>query len=369
MLQKHFKGIEDKRQEGKVKHNLLEAIVMTICAVIAGCEGWEDIGDYCKVKEEWFRNSLGMKLVNGVPSHDTIQRIWAMLEPKEFEIRFCAWVKAVCKKTEGEIISIDGKTLRRSGGAEQQPIHMVSAWANEQQMVLGQLAVEEKSNEITAVPQLLDMLDVSGCIVTADAMSCQKEIVKKISEKKADYVLSLKENQPTFYREVKEYFTAALESPQQYPDVTSFKTIDSGHGRLEQRTYYLSTEINWYEDKAQWRGLHAIGMVRSKVEHNGHISTDIRYFITSLDDIATFSKAVRKHWGIENSLHWCLDMTFHEDYSRIRKDHSAENMAVVRHIALNILKNFPAKMSLARKRRRCSYDDAFFAAVLLSVHA
>lgn len=369
MLREYLKGIEDKRQEGKVKHNLLEIIVMTICAVIAGCEIWEDIRDYCTVKEEWFRNSLGMKLENGIPSHDTIQRVWSMIDPEEFEKSFCAWVEAVCKKTEGEIVSIDGKTLRRSGGGEQKPIHMVSAWASEQQMVLGQLAVEEKSNEITAVPQLLDMLDVSGCIVTADAMSCQKEIVKKIWEKKADYVLSLKGNQPTLYHEVEEYFMAALESLRQYPEVTYYKTMDSGHGRVEQRTYYLSTEVDWYEDKAQWQGLHAIGMVRSKVECNGHISTDIRYFITSLDDVTTFSNAVRKHWGIENSLHWCLDMTFHEDYSRIRKDHSAENMAVVRHIAVNILKNFPVNMSLARKRRRCAYDDSFFAAVLGSVHA
>lgn len=369
MLQEYFKGIEDKRQAGKVKHDLLEIIVMTICAVIAGCEIWEDIRDYCTVKKEWFRQSLGMKLENGIPSHDTIQRVWSMIDPKEMEKCFCGWVKAVCKKTEGEVVSIDGKTLRRSGGGSQNPIHMVSAWANEQQMVLGQLAVEEKSNEITAVPQLLDILDVSGCIVTADAMSCQKETVKKISEKKADYVLSLKENQPTLYHEVEEYFTAALENPRQYPEVTSIKTADSGHGRVEQRTYYLSTEVDWYEDKAQWRDLHAIGMVRSKAECNGHISTDIRYFITSLCNIETFSNAVRKHWGIENSLHWCLDMTFHEDYSRMRKDHSAENMAVVRHIAINILKNFPSKMSLARKRRRCAYDDSFFAAVLCSVHA
>ena len=182
MMQKYFEGITDKRQPWKVKHNLLEIIVMTICAVIAGCEVWEDICDYCQVKEAWFREALGMKLENGIPSHDTIQRIWSMIEPEEFERCFCAWVEAVCQKKDGEIVSIDGKTLRRSGGNDSKPIHMVSAWANEHQLVLGQLAVEEKSNEITAVPQLLDMLDVAGCVVTADAMSCQKEIVKKISE-------------------------------------------------------------------------------------------------------------------------------------------------------------------------------------------
>lgn len=369
MIKEYFNGITDKRQPGKVKHNLLEIVVMTICAVIAGCEVWEDIYDYCRVKESWFRNSLGMKLENGIPSHDTIQRVWSMIEPTEFEKCFCAWIEAVCQKTKGEIVSIDGKTLRRSGGNEQKPIHMVSAWASEQQLVLGQVAVEEKSNEITAVPQLLEMIDVSGCIITADAMSCQKGIVKKISEKQADYVVSLKENQPLLHKEVEEYFAGAVKEASLYPHIESSRTVDSGHGRIESRTYYFSTEIEWYEDRGQWRNLHSVGMVCTKVESNGQTSTDRRYYISSLPDIESFAKAVRNHWGIENSLHWCLDMTFHEDYSRIRKDHSAENMAVVRHIALNILKSFPAKISLARKRRRCSYDDAFFADVLRSVHA
>lgn len=369
MLPEYFTKITDPRQQVKVKHNLLEILVMTICAVISGCEVWEDIFDYCCVKEEWFRNSLGMKLEHGIPSHDTIQRVWAMIEPAEFEKCFCAWVAAVCRKTAGEIVSIDGKTLRRSGGTNQKPIHMVSAWANEQQMVLGQLATEEKSNEITAVPQLLDILDIKGCIVTADAMSCQKEIAKKVVEKQAGYVLSLKENQPTLYHEVQAYFSEAEKKPQEYPEVQRIRTLDSGHGRIENRTYYLSTEIGGYQDAAQWAGLHAIGMVRSKTERNGQFYEDTRYFITSESDLSVFANAVRKHWGIENSLHWCLDMTFHEDYSRIRKDHSAENMAVVRHIALNILKNYPANISLARKRRRCAYDDAFLADVLRSVHA
>ncbi len=369
MMQEYFSEITDPRQQVKVKHNLLEIVVMTICAVIAGCEVWEDIYDYCRVKEGWFRNSLGMKLEHGIPSHDTIQRVWSMIEPREFEKCFCAWVAQVCRNTKGEIVSIDGKTLRRSAGGDQKPIHMVSAWANQQQMVLGEVAVKEKSNEITAVPQLLDILDISGCIVTADAMSCQKEIVKKVVEKDSDYVLSLKENQPTLCHEVQEYFSAAENAPKQYPEIKQMKTCDCGHGRIESRTYYLSTEIDWYQDMAQWVGLRAFGMVRSRTERNGQICEDTRYFITSLSDLPNFANAVRKHWGIENSLHWCLDMTFHEDYSRIRKDHSAENMAVVRHIALNILKSYPVNLSLARKRRRCAYDDAFFADVLRSVHA
>ena len=353
-MHEYFKELTDPRQAGKIKHNLLEIIVMTICATIAGCDVWEDIADYCRVKEAWFRDALHMHLENGVPSHDTMQRVWGMLEPKEFERCFCAWVDAVCQKTEGEIISIDGKTIRRSGGRDQKPIHMVSAWANQLQMVLGQLATDEKSNEI---------------IITADAMSCQKTITEKIAEKEADYVLALKDNHPVFHDEVRTYFEAALKEPRNYPAVKSLKTTDSGHGRVETRTYYLTNEIDWYEDKTNWTNLRAFGMVCSRVEKQGVVTEDVRHFITSLDEIARFSRAVRKHWGIENSLHWCLDMTFREDYSRIRKDHSAENMAVVRHMALNILKNHPAKISLARKRRRCAYDDDFFAEVMYSVHA
>ena len=369
MLREHFGGLTDNRQAGKVKHNLLEIIVMTICAVIAGCDVWEDIADYCRVKETWFRESLHMTLENGIPSHDTIQRVWGMIVPEEFERCFCTWVEAVCKKTKGEIVSIDGKTVRRSGGKDTKPIHMVSAWANGQQMVLGQLATDEKSNEITAVPSLLEMLDVSGCIITADAMSCQKEIVKKIAEKGADYVLSLKDNQPTMRREVEEYFEAARQESRDYPGIQAVKTTDCGHGRMETRTYYLTTEVGWFEGRADWSNLQSFGMVHSKVEQQGKVTEDIRYYISSLANVSAFAEAARKHWGIENSLHWCLDMTFREDYSRIRKDHSAENMAVVRHAALNILKNFPAKMSLARKRRRCAYDDAFFAQVMNPVHA
>lgn len=369
MMREYFGEITDNRQAWKVKHNLLEIIVMTICAVIAGCDVWEDIADYCRVKEKWFKESLHMTLGNGIPSHDTLQRVWGMIEPKEFEQCFCEWVQAVCQKTKGEIVSIDGKTIRRSGGKQQKPIHMVSAWANTQQMVLGQMATDEKSNEITAVPELLEMLDIAGCIITADAMSCQKEIVKKITEKEADYVLGLKDNQPTMRREVAEYFDAAQREPKNYPDVKIMRTMDYGHGRIETRSYYLTTEVDWFESRKEWCNLCSFGMVCSRVEEGVKITEDTRYYITSLEDVSAFAEAARKHWGIENSLHWCLDMTFREDYSRIRKDHSAENMAVVRHIALSILKNYPAKISLARKRRRCAYDDAFFADVMNSVHA
>ena len=186
MLKEYFEGITDKRQESKVRHNLLEIVVMTICAVIAGCDVWEDIADFCRIKESWLRERLGLKLENGIPSHDTFARVWGMIQPEELNRRFKEWVSAICHSTEQEIVSIDGKTLRRSGGREQKPLHMISAWASKQRLVLGQTAADAKSNEITAVPELLDMLDVSGCIVTADAMSCQKAITAKITESRGD---------------------------------------------------------------------------------------------------------------------------------------------------------------------------------------
>ena len=369
MFAEYFGDLTDTRQAGKIKHNFLEIVVMIVCAVIAGCEVWEDIADYCRVKQDWFKERLHMKLENGVPSHDTMQRVWGMIEPEEFESCFRSWVSSVCRTTEGEIISIDGKTLRRSGGGQKSPLHMVSAWANQSQLVLGQVSTDEKSNEITAVPQLLDALDMKGCIVTADAMSCQKGITAKLAEKEADCVLGLKDNQPNLKKDVKEFFEDALMYPKKFPEVQHFHTADKGHGRIEVRDYYLTDDLEWMQDKENWTSLNGLGMVVSR-ETTGETTTqERRYYISSLKDVNPFAKAVRAHWGVENSLHWCLDMTFHEDYSRMRKDHTAENMAVVRHIALDVLKLHPAKMSVARKKRRCSYDDAFLAEVLSSFHA
>jgi len=369
MLKEHFSSLTDPRQQGKVKHNFLEIIVMTICAVIAGCDVWDDIADFCRAKESWMRESLHMKLENGIPSHDTLQRVWSMIDPKEFERCFCSWVSTVYQSTEYEIVSIDGKTLRCSGSESQSPLHMVSAWANKNQLVLGQISTDEKSNEITAVPELLDVLCLSGCIVTADAMSCQKAITKKITEKDADYVLSLKDNQPLLCSEVKEYFADVESSAKKYPEVQRTKTHDKGHGRIETREYYLLADPDWMLYADGWTNLNAIGMVHSKVQIGDEVTEERRYFISSLTDVKLFAKAARAHWGVENSLHWCLDMTFKEDYNRTRKDFSAENMAVVRHIVLDILKQHPAKISVARKRRRCSYDDKFLAEVIALVHA
>ena len=369
MIQKYFETIEDRRQAGKVKYNMLEVIIMTICAVVSGCEHWEDIADFCKVKESWFREKLGLELKNGVASHDTFQRIFAIIKPKELEERFIAWMKAVADLTKGEFVGIDGKTIRGSRDESDHVIHMVSAWANKNQMVLGQVRTDEKSNEITAIPELLALLDLKGCIVTIDAMGCQKDIAEKVVDAGAGYVLALKENHPTLYDDVRVYFETALAEKAFYKDVMASSTLEKGHGRIEKRSYYLTNEIGWMPDLPQWKGLQSIGMVHSKVEKADGIHEQTRFFLTTLTDVEVFASAVRSHWGIENSLHWCLDVAFNEDKSRTHVDNSGENFAVIRHIALNLLKAFPAKMSFARKRRKCEYDADFVANVLFAQFA
>ena len=360
-MRDYFCEISDPRQPWKIEHNLHEIIIMTICAVISDFNHWEDIVDFCKVKMTWFRERLGLKLENGIASHDTFQRVFQMIDPKEMEHNFISWVESIAVKTKGEIVSIDGKTLRRSKNGDIDAIHMVSAWANKNQLVLGQIKTNEKSNEITAIPSLLDLLELRGCIVTIDAMGCQKEIAKKIIEKEADYIFGLKGNQTNLNDDVRLYF----ETEKAEKTTT---TLDSGHGRIERRTYTLETNIEWLYQKPDWIGLQGIGMVKSIVEEKEKKTEETRYFITSLTDVKVFADAVRSHWGIENSLHYCLDVTFNEDANRTRKDNSAENFAVVRHIALNVLKSFATtqKMSLARKRRKCQYDADFMADVLLA---
>ena len=358
-MQRHFENIVDPRQEGKVNYNLLEIIVMTICAVISGCEYWEEIVDFCRVKQKWFQEKLGMELKSGIASHDTFQRVFQLINPHELEASFLSWVRSVAQMTKGEIISIDGKTACGSRSAKAKAIHLVSAWANANQLVLGQVKTEEKSNEITAIPTLLEMLQLKDCIVTIDAMGCQKEIAKQITQAEADFVFGLKGNQSSLHDDVRLYFETEKAAQKEV-------TRDKDHGRIETREYALETEIDWLEEKAAWPGLKAIGMVKSRVWEKDILREEARYFITSLTDVKLFAKAVRAHWGVENSLHYCLDIVFREDACRTRKDNSAENFAVIRKIALNILKSYPAKMSLDRKRRKCKYDADFMAEVLLS---
>ena len=357
-MKESFSGIADTRQQSQVRHDLYEIIAMTIAAVIGNCDGWDEIEDFCRSKEEWLREHMRLRLEHGIPSETTFARVWGQIEPEAFKRCFSQWTDRIREKIAGEIISIDGKTVCGSRSEERKPIHMISAWATEQELVLGQMCVGEKTNEIPTVPLLLDLLDISGCIVTADAMSCQREITKKITSGEGDYVLGLKENQPTVYEYAKTYFKDALEHPKWYPEMTSCETVDKGHGRIEKRTYYLSPDLSGLDSARDWSGLAGIGMVRSHVTIGETESSEIRYAITSLKSVDAFAQAMRKHWGIENGLHYCLDVSFNEDHSRIRKNHAPDNLAVVRHFALSALKQLPEpkRASIKRKRKICAYD-------------
>ena len=280
---------------------------------------------------------------------------------------FRNWVQSVFTIEKNEIISLDGKTICGSREDDYSFIHVVSAWANKTGIVLGQMRVDEKSNEITAVPELLDLIEVENCVFTSDAMSCQKKTVEKIISKHCDYVICLKGNQETLHKDVQLYFETALAQPQFYDFVKSKPQTEKGHGRIETRQYFLSTEISDFVNQEEWTGLRAVGMVRSKRIVNGIQSTEDRYYITSLTDLTVFSEAVRKHWGIENGLHWCLDTNFDEDRCRTRVDNSGENLAVIRHISLNLYKAFTfPKLSMKAKRFRCSFDDDFLCSVIFN---
>lgn len=365
-MTRYFEEIEDRRQQGKVKYNMAEVIVLAIAAVTAGAEHWNEIAMYCKSKAEMFRQRLNLKLENGTPSDDTFERIFAIIKPDQLEKCFMHWAKSICAIPENEIVSVDGKTIRGSRDDNYSVIHMISAWASNTGIVLGQQRVDEKSNEIPAVPQLLDIIDVDGCTITSDAMSCQKKTVQKIREKNCNYVICLKGNQETLHEDVKLYFETAEKEPQFYP-LTRVATLDKGHGRIEKREYYLTTDVEWIENRDEWAGLNAVGMVRSTRIIDGIESTEERFFITSLIDAEKFSEAARKHWGIENNLHWCLDVNFNEDRCRMRKDNSGENLAIIRHIALNLYKSYAnVKLSMKAKRFRCSFDPDFLCAVILN---
>ena len=364
MLQKCFEDLTDKRQQWKIDHKLIEIVIVTMLAIIKGCDSWRSYADFAKVRKNWLKEKFGIIFENGIPAHDTFRRIFEIIKPKEFEKCFVRWVRTICSLHKGVFINIDGKTIRGSRKEDDSAIHLVSAWANQNQLVLGQTKVDNKSNEITAIPELLDLLDIKGCIITIDAMGCQKDIAKKIISKEADYVLALKDNQKSLKEDVETYFEGI---PYEKQPLFTKKIQEKNHGRIEEREYFLTTDIDWISVKNDWSNLKAIGMVKSKVLRNGKETIETRYYISSLADIDTFAKAVRSHWGIENSLHWCLDMTFHEDASRNRTGHTAENLAVIRKIVLNLLKNYPTEKptTTRAKLRKCAYDDDFLANVLL----
>ena len=360
-LLRHFEGVEDPRDNRGKEHILLDIIVIAICAIISGGENWEDIALFGQSKQDWLGTFL--QLPNGIPCDDTFARVFARLNPQQMQDSFISWVKSVSQVLKGEVVAIDGKTLRHSydRGSDKGAIHMVSAWASANRLVLGQRKVDDKSNEITAIPELLKLLEIKGCIVTIDAMGCQKEIASQIVQQEADYVLALKGNQGSLFEDVQWLFEQAINTNFVDVDHDFCQSIDKGHGRLEIRRCWTLSNLDYLAQLPLWAGLQTVAMVQSERRINGKVSTENRYYISSLPANATvIAEAVRTHWSIENSLHWVLDVSFHEDASRIRKDNSPENMAMLRHFALNLLsRDKSSKFSMRAKRNKAAWDLAY----------
>lgn len=356
----HFSSLTDPRVERTKEHLLEDIIFITIAAVICGAENWNDIEAYGKSKQAWLSGYL--RLPGGIPSHDTFNRLFSALDSLQFENCFLEWVKSVAELTDGEIISIDGKTVRGSRGkGVKSAIHMVSAWAGMNNMVLGQVKTAEKSNEITAIPKLLSVLELKGCIITIDAMGCQTEIAKQIRKAEADYLIAVKGNQKQLEQDVED--TLRFCKP-----VSVYKDVDVGHGRVETRNCSVYTDFSHVQESERWVGLKAIACIEavrylkaSRIEQ-----TEKRYYITSMDANAErIAKTVRSHWAIENSLHWVLDVAFHEDGSRKRNGNAAENFSIICRIALNLIKNETSKKRGTKgKRLDAGWDNEYLLKIL-----
>ncbi len=359
-IKRHFGKLKDPRIRRRLRHELLDIIVIAICAVIADCDTWEDIGVFARMRLAWFRRFLA--LPNGAPSADTFARVFSRLAPEAFGACFQSWVRAVSAAVGLPHIAIDGKTLRRSfkRTAGLGPLHLVSAWATDQHLTLGQVAVDGKSNEITAIPQLLALLDLHGALVTIDAMGCQKEIAAQIVAGGGDYVLTVKANQEHLLEDIQATVERALDGRLPTAQVDEYTTRERGHGRQEERSYIVIQNVEGIRDRLLWHKLTTVGMCYSERAVNGKTSMEVRYFIGSRRLSAKrYGQALRNHWGIENNLHWQLDMTFDEDSSRIQERNAAHNFAWLRRIALSLLKQNDSKMSIRGRRKAAALDTAF----------
>ncbi len=370
----YFASLPDPRIERTKRHEVLDIVTIALCAVICGADNWVEIARFGRTKEAWLRSFLA--LPNGIPCHDTFGRVFAKLDPEAFERCFLAWVQAVVGAPGAQVVAVDGKTLRRSHDRAngKGPLHLVSAWATANHLVLGQVATEAKSNEITAIPVLLAALDLTGATVTIDAMGCQTAIAKQIIDQDADYVLALKDNQGTLASAVRDSFALARATgfaDLAATDHAAWRTVDKSHGRFEIRQYWTISDpaiLAYLNPTGAWVGLRSIGMVESERRVGDKVSVEARYYLSSQAGVATaaaFAEAVRGHWGIENELHWVLDIAFREDESRARVGHSAHNLAVVRHIALNLLRQErTARCGVKAKRLLAGWDESYLRKVL-----
>lgn len=363
-LSVHFQNLRDPRIDRTKAHSLHDILVIAICAMLCGADSFTDMEEFGRAKDDWFGSFLD--LPNGIPSHDTFNRVFALLDPQEFMDCFICWTQQLRKAVAEEIVALDGKSLRRSIDKGRGPIHLVNAWAAENRLVLGQRRVEAKSNEITAIPELLRALELSGCIVTIDAMGCQKNIAKEIHEADADYVLALKGNQAVLHQEVKEFLDDAharhfAKIPHQYHQV-----VEKDHGRIETRRYWVTDQIAWMADRDQWENLHSIGLVEATRQIGEQTTTERRYYLSSLPaEAPCFARAVRTHWGIENSLHWTLDVALQEDQCRVRSGYAAQNLAALRAMTLNLLKrDTQKKRGIRSKQKSAGWDHRYLLSLL-----
>lgn len=365
----HFSTIDDPRQSYLNDHPLINIIAIALCAVIAGAEGWTQVELFGQNRQAWLSRFLDLS--NGIPSHDTFGRVFARIDPEQFRQHFVNWVRAAFQLTDGQVVAIDGKQLRRSHdkGGRQSAIRMVSAWATASRLVLGQRKVSGRSSESRTIPKLLELLDVSGCIVSIDAIGTQKKIAEQIIRQGADYILPVKENQPQLLEDISLFFKLAEHNDFAKVAHTYHRTVDKRHGRMEIRECWAvdgTDNLDFLRHAAEWTGLRTIVMIRSQRTIKGKTSLETRYFITSLPNNARrILAAKRSHWGIENGLHWVLDIAFREDDSRVRQGNAAQNLAIVRHMALNLLKqDKKTKGGVKAKRLRAAWDENYLADVL-----
>lgn len=363
----HFESLDDPRADRNQLYSLSEILLVTLLAVICGAEGWQDVENFGKAKINYLRQYLDY--TNGVPSDDTIRRLFRSINPEGFKEVFRCWVRRMAEGVNAQVIAIDGKSSRRSYDDENDMMHTVSAFATEARVVLGQQRTCDKSNEITAIPKLLELLDVKGHIITIDAMGCQYAIANKIVAKEGDYVLALKGNQGDLSDDVMTYF----EDPPKGHNIASGESHDKGHGRVETRTCYVTNDVQWLRDRhPKWSSINSIIKIKATREFKDDTKTteETRYYVSSLKQPTpeTALSAVRQHWAVENSLHWVLDMSFNEDYSRIRKENAPHVMAIIRHIALNLLQSYkPKRQSIKGLIKMCAWDEATLTQVLSQI--